>query len=64
LIFGSQINFRENSYKENSYKLSARVETAIEIRDKLLAVIDGNDQLFVGFSLGDMISNWLKQNLE
>ncbi|WP_225444212.1 hypothetical protein [Echinicola arenosa] len=46
--------------------------TAAQIRDKIMNVMDNNDQLFVGvvkapaawFGLGDEVSNWLKNNLD
>ncbi len=47
-------------------------KSAVEIRDNLMAVMDSNDQLFVGvikapaawFGLGDEVSDWLKKNLD
>ena len=46
-------------------------KTAVQIRDSIMAVMDDNDQLFVGIvkapaawvGLGDEISDWLKKNL-
>ncbi len=50
----------------------ATEETASQIRDKIMEVIDINDQLFVGivkapaawFGMGDKVSDWLKNNLK
>ncbi len=47
-------------------------ETAIQIRDKIRAVIDANDQLFVGavnapaawVGMGDEVTEWLMSNLK
>lgn len=47
-------------------------KSAVEVRDKLLKVMDSNDHIFVGvvkspaawFGLGDEVSDWLKRNLE
>ena len=47
-------------------------ETASQIRDKLMDVMDSNDQLFVGvvkapaawFGMGDEVSDWLKNTLK
>lgn len=47
-------------------------ETAVQIRDKINSVMDGNDQIFVAainapaawFGLGDEVSEWLMNNLK
>ena len=47
-------------------------ETAIQVRDKLRAVLDNNDKLFVGvvaapaawIGLGDEVSQWIRNNLK
>jgi hypothetical protein len=50
----------------------ATEETAVQVRDKLMTVLDGNDKLFVSVvnapaawttSLGDKVSQWIRNNL-
>jgi hypothetical protein len=47
-------------------------ESYVQVRDKLISVLDKNDKLFVGtvsapaawFNLGTAVDNWIKSNLK